>query len=296
MPLEAQTVAVCAKASEGTGYADPFYAHYKAEAARVGAVFFGYHFLHAGNGAAQAAWCFKQTGPGVNVMVDCEPTGASDPSVQDCVDFAHAYRALGGLCTLDYLPKWYWQQLGSPSLAPLRAAGLELIASDYASYSDTGPGWAAYGGSTPAVWQYTDAQAYSGQSVDFNAYRGTINQFKALLGYIQGGDMPLTAADAQLVANTLLDTEVPRAGHNSSGQPLTGTESLRSMIAWSQAGIQGTRDGVAAVSAAVAKLSAPVSPVVDATALAAALVGNAAFVAAIAHAVGVELHHDTPAV
>lgn len=35
MPLQAGTVAVCAKASEGVGYTDAFYGHYKAEAGRV---------------------------------------------------------------------------------------------------------------------------------------------------------------------------------------------------------------------------------------------------------------------
>lgn len=289
MALEAGTVAACAKASEGTGYADPFYEHYKAEAARVGALFFGYHFLHAGNAAAQALWCFQHVGAGVPVMVDVEPTAGSAPTVADVLIFTAEFRRLGGIVSLAYLPRWYWQQLGSPSLVPLADAELGLVSSSYTAYSDAGPGWAEYGGVTPSVWQYTDAFGYSGQQVDFNAYKGTIDQFKALL---LGGDMPLTVADAELVANTLLDTPVPRAGHNSAGKALTGTVTLRSVLAWLDAGGQRTDDAVAAVGAAVAKLAAPA---VDATELAAALVGNAEFVAAIAHAIGVELHHDTPA-
>ncbi len=183
MPLEAGTVAVCAKASEGTGYTDPYYGHFKAEAARVGAVFFGYHFLHAGYGAAQADHCFAVTGPGINIMIDQEPTGSSNPSVQDAVDFAVRYRQHGGLCTVDYLPKWYWGQIGSPALAPLRSSGLHLVSSSYVTYSDNGSGWQPYGGSTPEIWQYTDRQPYSGLLVDFNAYRGTVDQLKTLLGY-----------------------------------------------------------------------------------------------------------------
>lgn len=188
MTLAGGTVAVCAKVTEGTGYADPFYGHYKSEAARVGAVLFGYHFLRQGNGAAQARWCFQHTGPGVNVMVDCEPLKdnagnyISKPSVQDGIDFAVEYRALGGLCSLNYLPRWYWQELGSPSLAGLAGARLGLVSSNYTAYSDTGPGWTGYGGGTVDVWQYTDRLPYSGQQVDFNAYRGTIEQFKTLLG------------------------------------------------------------------------------------------------------------------
>jgi hypothetical protein len=183
MLLEAATVAVCAKVTEGTTYTDPFFAHYRAEAKRVGAVFFGYHFLHAGGAAAQARHCFSVVGPGVNVMIDHESTTGSNPTVQDAVDFATEFRALGGLCTLDYLPHWYWTQIGSPSLAPFAAAGLSLVSSDYTGYSDTGPGWASYGGVAPVIWQWTDALAYSNQAVDFNAFRGTVDQLRALLGY-----------------------------------------------------------------------------------------------------------------
>lgn len=193
MTLQAGTTAVCAKASEGATYADPTFLHYQQEADRVGAVFFGYHFLRQGAGAAQAAWCFKLVGRGVNVMIDLEPvknaTGGyiSKPTLADALAFATAYRAAGGLCTLIYLPRWYWQALGSPDLAPLRSAGLSLVSSNYTIYADTGPGWAPYGANapTPAVWQYTETQPYSGRRVDFNAYRGSVSQFKALLGYTQ---------------------------------------------------------------------------------------------------------------
>lgn len=186
MTLEAGTVAVFAKATEGTTFTDKFYAHFKGEASRVGAVFGAYHFLHRGDGAAQARHCFSVVGAGVSVMVDCEPTTGSNPTVQDVVDFVTEYRALGGLVSLVYLPKWYWKNLGSPSLAKLTALKLGLVSSAYpGSYSDTGEGWSRYGTDepVPAVWQYTDKLSYAGQSVDFNAYRGTVEEFKTLLGY-----------------------------------------------------------------------------------------------------------------
>ena len=191
MALENGTVAVCAKASEGTGYTDPYYGHYKSEAARVGAVFFGYHFLHAGNAAKQAQNCFGATGRGMNVMVDLEPimnqnsSYASKPTLDDCLGFVQQLRSMGGLCTLVYLPDWYYLDLGEPSLEPLTAAGLSLVSSDYTTYLDNGAGWEPYyaGGPVPAVWQYTETLSYSGQKVDFNAYRGTVEQFKTLLGY-----------------------------------------------------------------------------------------------------------------
>lgn len=183
LAIEPGTVAVSAKASESTTFTDGQYPHYKSAAAKVGALFYAYHFLHAGNAAAQAKYCYSIVGPGVAVMIDCEPVGTSKPTVADCVAFATEFRALGGKCVLVYLPHWYWMQLGSPSLLPLKAAGLALISSAYTAYSDAGEGWAAYGGVTPAIWQWTDKQSYSGASVDFNAYKGTPAQLASLLGY-----------------------------------------------------------------------------------------------------------------
>jgi hypothetical protein len=224
MALEAGTVAVCAKASEGTGFTDAQYAHFKSEAERVAAVFFAYHFLHAGNGAAQAQHCFSVVGRGVNVMIDCEPYPqiGSYPTVADALAFAAEFRALGGLCTLGYLPRWYWANpvvdggLGSPSLAPLGSAGLSLISSDYTAYSDTGPGWTAYGGMSPVIWQWTDALPYSGQGVDFNAYRGTVDQLRALLGYTAPTPPPPREAPVTHLISVTPDP-TGQAGNNGAG-------------------------------------------------------------------------------
>ena len=259
MPLQPATVAVCAKASEGTTYTDPYYGHYRAEASRVGAVFFGYHFLHAGNGRAQADHCFSITGPGVSMMIDMEPTTGSNPSVQDALDFAARYRARGGLCTLVYLPRWYWQQIGFPSLASLAAAGLSVVASNYTAYSETGPGWAGYGGIEPVIWQYTDKLPYSGQSVDFNAYRGTIADLQALLGYTEDDMTPDQANQLEQLYNFVF------SGGTDSGPTPPGApnNSLVNQLKYLQT--------------TAAAIQAP-----DPAAFAAALAANPAAVAALA--------------
>lgn len=307
MPLEAGTVAVCAKASEGTGYIDPYYGHYRSEAQRVGAVFFAYHFLHAGNGAAQADHCFSVTGPGVNAMIDHEPTRLPDgtlsvPSVQDAVDFAVRYRQRGGLCTVDYLPHWYWSNpigspdggMGSPSLAPFATAGLSLISSSYTTYSDTGPGWAGYGGLSPVIWQYTDALPYSGQSVDFNAYRGTVDQLRALLGY-QGAQMEQTdkVVGSMARGNTVGDVLADLSNWRDEWYLAPGTASNNPPPPGSRAALL-----FAAVDDIHAKVSALASPTVDPAAVASAVttaLADPALLKALAHAVAVELHNDTPA-
>jgi len=176
-----------AKATEGTGYTNPDYASAKVRAADAGAYFCAYHFLRAGNGAAQASYAHGVVGSDVPLMIDCEAeynangTLASAPQVSDIVDFVNQYRALGGKTYLLYLPHWYWQgDMGQASLAPVINLGMLLVSSDYTAYSDTGPGWAPYGGMTPIIWQYTSGATLNGVSnVDMNAYKGTVADFQA---------------------------------------------------------------------------------------------------------------------
>jgi lysozyme len=168
-------LAVAVKATEGTGYLNPDYARAKSDAAANGAFFFAYHFLRQGSTAAQAAWCYSKVGK-TPLMLDVEVTGTSTPTLADVTAFVDAYRGLGGIVHLTYLPHWYWQaNLGSPSLAPLATRGLLLVSSSYTSYTDadSGIGWQPYGGMTPTVWQYTDSLVFNGIPVDFNAFRGS---------------------------------------------------------------------------------------------------------------------------
>jgi GH25 family lysozyme M1 (1,4-beta-N-acetylmuramidase) len=171
----AGALAVCAKVTQGTNYANPFYAAFRAEAAAHGALFVAYHFLMAGNAAAQAVYCHQQNGA-TPLMLDFEPTNGSNPTLADAAAFIDEYRKLGGVVWLVYLPRWYWGgTLKSASLKPLSDRGMLLVSSAYVAYTDanSGLGWQPYGGMTPTVWQYTDKLSFNGRSVDFNAYRGT---------------------------------------------------------------------------------------------------------------------------
>jgi GH25 family lysozyme M1 (1,4-beta-N-acetylmuramidase) len=191
-------VIAMSKATEGTGYTNPDYGPAKTRAAKAGAYFCAYHFLHAGNGAGQASYAHGVVGSQVPLMIDMEPTYAANgtiasaPQVSDAVAFINQYRALGGLVYLLYLPHWYWQgNLGQTSLSAVSDLGMLLVSSDYTGYSDTGPGWASYGGMTPVIWQYTSSATLNGVSdVDMNAFRGTLAQFQTAVttgGQAQGG-------------------------------------------------------------------------------------------------------------
>jgi lysozyme len=201
------------KATENNNYTNPDYAGAKVRAANAGAYFCAYHFLHAGNGAGQASYAYSRVGSGIPLMIDCEPTYnsngtiASAPQISDAVDFINEYRALGGTVHLLYLPHWYWQgNLGQASLSPVINLGMLLVSSDYTGYSDTGPGWAAYGGMTPLIWQYTSTATLNGVSnVDMNAYQGTLADFQAQVstGAQTGANPTLTEGDTGPAVQTL---------------------------------------------------------------------------------------------
>ena len=201
------------KATENNDYTNPDYAAAKVRAANAGAYFCAYHFLHAGNGAGQASYAYGRVGSGIPLMIDCEPTYnsngtiASAPQISDAVDFINEYRALGGTVHLLYLPHWYWQgNLGQASLSPVIDLGMLLVSSDYTGYSDTGPGWASYGGMTPLIWQYTSTASLNGVSnVDMNAYQGTLADFQAQVstGAQTGGNPTLTEGDTGPAVQTL---------------------------------------------------------------------------------------------
>lgn len=172
------TDVLCAKATQGTSYVNPLYRDQISHAKRFG---FAYHFLEGQHPAAQAEHCHNIIGK-TGLMLDVEEVGAgNDPTLGDAVAFIDAYRFRGGICHLCYLPHWYWQHLGEPDLQPLRARNIYLVSSEYpsAGYSSDGPGWDAYGGSHPLVWQYTDRQRYHNQSIDFNAFKGTIDDLRS---------------------------------------------------------------------------------------------------------------------
>src|SRR5258708_1813679 len=223
-------LAVAAKATEGTGFVSTAFYAQKAEAARQGAFLIAYHFLLAGNAAAQAAHAHAHAGL-VPLMVDFEPEpqAGSFPSLVDFGQFVDAYRALGGVTHLVYLPRWYWSRpagqgqggLGSPSLASLADRGMLLVSSAYTAYTDapSGTRWQPYGRMTPTVWQYTDALQFSGQPVDFNAYRGsvyagkqdpasvaaTLAEFRSLAatGHLPAPKPPAVITDGILVSKTM---------------------------------------------------------------------------------------------
>lgn len=153
----------------------------------------GYHYLRPGNEAQQARVFSDQlaaTG-GVPGMLDAEAItavgGVPTLRVDGIHRFLDACAANGARVPLLYLPRWYWQRMGSPDLSglPMLWASSYVAGSDYASalYESVTPRyWAAYGNLPVAVLQFTDKALVAGYRIDADAYLGTREDFAKLIG------------------------------------------------------------------------------------------------------------------
>ena len=196
-------VAAIAKATQGVSYADPSYVNFHRQATALRIPFSGYHWIDRSDPGSQARW-YRDHAGGAPCMWDAEDDGSTVPRI---VAATVALRALGGHAWGAYLPHWWWQgHLGSPNLRPLQAAGLVLVSSDYRT-TPPNTGWQPYGGVTPTVWQFTDAQMFNGFKCDFNKFNGTPAQLGALFtGATPPPSHPLTQEGETMYAFKEPDT------------------------------------------------------------------------------------------
>lgn len=206
----AQAAFVIAKTTEGTFYTDADFEGWRRQAASLGKTFIWYHFLSgedARDQAAHTASAIPDHGdlPG---MLDAEPTGSFSPTLAQMIAYVDAAHDAGLNLRLIYLPHWYWQQIGSPSLAPLADRGLSLVSSAYPGGSgfpaavypgDGAAGWQSYGGMVPLLYQFTNQASDGGRLLDYNAFRGTAAELESALHTTAptGGTMALDSTDAR---------------------------------------------------------------------------------------------------
>lgn len=173
------------KCTEGEGWRDQRYPRNRVLARQAGLYVAAYHFLRSDSSAeAQAANVAGHIGNrAIPVIIDCEPgTSGSRPSLALARAFAAACQERGLRVSLLYLPRWYWTQLGEPSLRgflpTIQSAYGPNPAGDFDSvyrHVDAADRWAPYGAVTPTILQYGDRGVVGGQSpVDLNAYRGRV--------------------------------------------------------------------------------------------------------------------------
>lgn len=237
---------VVLKATEGSTFIDPEFTANLDEARAAGLLVAAYHYVRANaTAAAQVANVARVVPRDVPVIPDIETGSGGVALLRELVD---RLRAAGYRVPLVYLPRWYWQQLGSPSLAglpPLWSSRYpdNVVGSIADEFADVPAHyWNGYGGLEVEVLQFTSSARIAGhQPIDANAYRGTRSQLAALLG----------GEENDMTPDELLNYPIPRVG-----SALGGTTSLRAVLANYDRALElaATRDS--ALSAAVAALSA----------------------------------------
>ncbi len=183
------------KATEGNTFVDSEFAANLAEARRAGLLVAAYHYVRASVGAAlQVAWIQRHVPKDVPVILDVEANSGHIALTRDLVT---RLKAAGYRVPLLYLPRWYWQQIGQPSLVglpPLWSSRYpDNVVGTIADEWDDVPAhyWNGYGGLDVAVLQFTSSARIAGHApLDANAYRGTTAQLAALLGGEVEDDMP----------------------------------------------------------------------------------------------------------
>lgn len=174
-----------------------------------GLPFAAYHFVyetskHAAGAQAETLAESIAGDTRIPIMLDWESDGSELPTFDDCMRVRDAIEAIGLRVTLLYTGGWYWQQMGSPSLARLTDHGIGLIKSDYGSNpigeadavyvergADAGPGWDTLDGITPTLWQFGSQVRIGNVHGDMNAYRGPAGELSKYFASWDGSTPPV---------------------------------------------------------------------------------------------------------
>lgn len=198
------------KSSEGANFVDPEFTANLNEARAAGLLVAAYHYVRSdASAASQVANVARVVPKDVPVIPDAE---SGSGSVALLREFVRLLGNAGYRVPFTYLPRWYWQQLGSPALAglpPLWSSRypdnvVGTIADEWADVPSSY--WNGYGGLPVGVLQFTSSAAIAGhQPLDANAYPGTRDQLAVTLG--QG---TIQEEDPMFASIELAPTDEPR--------------------------------------------------------------------------------------
>ena len=207
------------KVSEDTGYKDPFWSTVYNWGQQRGFPVVGYHFCGTGDPAQQAANYLANDPSGGKAPCEIDFESQGGP-FSNLVAIVQAFTAADINVKLDYFPHWVWQGLGSPDFSAVVPGGLVSSAYQeegkfasteyYDSGGASGPGWAAYGGQTPIMWQFTDGAVVAGMAVDAMAFKGDLDDLNVVLGITPAGGTIVQTGDGSSQVTT---------GNGTSGVP-----------------------------------------------------------------------------
>jgi GH25 family lysozyme M1 (1,4-beta-N-acetylmuramidase) len=156
------------------------------QAKSLGLYAMGYHYLSNGNPHGQAqAFVGALNRAGVPGCIDAEDGSGNIDNIRT---FYNECLRLGAHIAFLYLPRWYWEKIGRPSLAglpPLWSSHYPdmVVGTPQENFSRISPSyWDGYGGLSVGILQFSSTARVAGHTVDCNAFRGTRGELAALLG------------------------------------------------------------------------------------------------------------------
>lgn len=233
------------KATEGADFQDSQFAKNLAKAQAAGMLVAAYHYVRSNaTAAAQVANVVRTMDKAIPVIPDVEANSGGTALVRDIVA---KLQAAGYHVPLTYLPRWYWQQIGSPSLSGLPSLWSSRypdnttgsLADEYADVP--GSYWNGYGGLGVTVLQFSSAVRLPGYggNLDANAYKGTREQLAAVLGGQKENEMEAT--------DLVVDPATGKPALDVNGNPF----SYNAAIFYTNKAVWETHDRVEALAASI---------------------------------------------
>ncbi|GHG97534.1 glycoside hydrolase family 25 protein [Amycolatopsis roodepoortensis] len=244
------------KAGEGSSFVDPDFASNLVEARAAGQLVGAYWYQRGNVSAAAHVAKIKQVVPkDVPVILDVEHGSGGIALTREIIRLLNGdgYRT-----PLLYIPRWYWQQIGSPSLVglpPLWSSRYpdNVVGTLADEWADVPPHyWNGYGGLGVLLLQFTSSARIAGyQPLDASAFRGTRAQLAAVLGgQTQEDDMPS-------VEDLIHAKVIPNKVYGDA------PDSLGSLVAWTNAEAHWANAKLDALNSTVGQLVKAVANVGD---------------------------------
>lgn len=177
------------KASEGTGYQDPLFSTHYNGAKNAGMIVAAYHYVRGYDVDGQFNNIKSVVPAGTPVIPDIEEGAGDMDSIKRLIN---KLRSNGYPVPLIYLPQWYWNKMGQPSLDGLPPnwwswypdnagqersldQGLNMVPSKI---------WSGFGGLDVLIIQFSSSHRIPGYSgnLDVNAYKGSTESLAQLFG------------------------------------------------------------------------------------------------------------------
>ncbi|MDQ2756212.1 MAG: glycoside hydrolase family 25 protein [Actinomycetota bacterium] len=170
------------KATEGSGYTNPYFASDFAAMAATGMIRGAYHFASPSISAVTQAQYFVRVSGTLHQrgdlppVLDLESTGGLSPTalIAWTQSYLQTVKALTGRTPIIYASPYFWQTAMANSQA---FTGYPLWIASYGSAPQIPGGWSSY-----TFWQYTASASLSGirGAVDMSVFNGSLASLQAL--------------------------------------------------------------------------------------------------------------------